>query len=393
MAGRGKIFKRGFTLIELMMVITIIGLLAAIVVVSLGEARKKANDTRRKSFSRNLVSALEGYKLDKNSYPIPNPNQAGGVDLGSSTVLTDALVPDYLKSINTLTSDAAVGRRYATDSLGSYYTLGWQLEATSESAVTTGNGVYATANGVVEAPGLVTATQSTKAVRFDGTNDYINGGTILTSLTSLTWSAWIFPESVSSSRTFISKQGANYLRLYYSGGQAKIHALLKNCNPAPMGTTVIQSNQWYHVAVTYDGNAGGKNTVYVNGNQDAQQDACGNLSLISGNFYLGSYDSTSNYFSGIIDDVRTYNRALTATEVATLYNNGNSTIPTSSDSGLVLAWQLNEGSGTTAGDTSASATNGTLTNGPVWADHLSSTRVAFSSLTQAGKAFVVYGPQ
>ena len=65
-----KTNKRGFTLIELLVVIAIIGLLATIVLVSLNNARNKANNAKIKSDLSQLMLAVEMYYADNASaYP------------------------------------------------------------------------------------------------------------------------------------------------------------------------------------------------------------------------------------------------------------------------------------------------------------------------------------
>ncbi len=61
--------KKGFTLIELMVVISIISLLSVIVLTSLQAARQKARDSKRVSLVTQYTTALELYKLDHGYYP------------------------------------------------------------------------------------------------------------------------------------------------------------------------------------------------------------------------------------------------------------------------------------------------------------------------------------
>ena len=61
--------ESGFTLIEMLVVVAIIGLLASVVITGLGSARQKARDTRRISDIRQIQNALETYYSNNTSYP------------------------------------------------------------------------------------------------------------------------------------------------------------------------------------------------------------------------------------------------------------------------------------------------------------------------------------
>ncbi|MDP3093947.1 MAG: type II secretion system protein [bacterium] len=67
----------GFTLVELLVVIAVIGLLASIVLVSMGSAREKARDARRQADIRQIGTAMELYYSDNSEEYL---STAGGVD-------------------------------------------------------------------------------------------------------------------------------------------------------------------------------------------------------------------------------------------------------------------------------------------------------------------------
>ncbi|MCL4354332.1 prepilin-type N-terminal cleavage/methylation domain-containing protein [Patescibacteria group bacterium] len=70
-----KIFRKkdAFTLIELLIVIAIIGVLAALLMANFIGVRQRSRDSQRKSDMRQIQSALELYRADESSYPAALP--------------------------------------------------------------------------------------------------------------------------------------------------------------------------------------------------------------------------------------------------------------------------------------------------------------------------------
>jgi type II secretion system protein G len=113
--------KNGFSLIELIVVIAIIGLLASVVLASLGQSRQKADIAKAKSDFRALSHALELYRQSQGGLP-PSPDGLAITDLVNN------YLSEYLKTVPQISpvlitsADAYYYTNPVTD--GTYYNCG-----------------------------------------------------------------------------------------------------------------------------------------------------------------------------------------------------------------------------------------------------------------------------
>ena len=98
--------------------------------------------------------------------------------------------------------------------------------------------------------------------------------------------------------------------LYAGDGTGRAgHRRLHHRRPRLSGTTATPLNAWTHLAATYDGTT---QRLYVNGVQVATKAVTGSISVSTGALRIGGNGTWSDeWFAGLIDEVRVYNRALT----------------------------------------------------------------------------------
>ncbi|MFB3092022.1 MAG: LamG domain-containing protein [Dehalococcoidia bacterium] len=84
---------------------------------------------------------------------------------------------------------------------------------------------------------------------------------------------------------------------------------------------VITQNDWNHVAVTYSKTTG-LATLYVNGVSVASKDVGSFTPQTSTQLHIGRRMSDGYSFSGLIDEIAIYSRALTAAEIKAIYDAG-----------------------------------------------------------------------
>lgn len=123
--------RRGFTLVELLITIMIIGILVTIATFGVRQAQQSARDGRRRSDLENLAVALELYRSDCNAYPTSLGTSLQGN--GSTTRCANSNV--YMDVVPA--DPQGPTRRYAYSGLGPSFVLCASLEQAPNPAVST----------------------------------------------------------------------------------------------------------------------------------------------------------------------------------------------------------------------------------------------------------------
>lgn len=227
-------------------------------------------------------------------------------------------------------ADASNGTAAASDlsagSIGS-----WQLNGNANGSNPTG------LNGTVANATLTTGQNGSAngAYLFNGTNAQITVPTsIADPTTALTASAWVRAANVRTTtpqRILSTVQAGGYALGFSSTGctAGQFSFVVQTDGTYRQVCFTLDSalnNTWFHALGVYDGvNA----QLYINGSLAASLPAPGafNPGSSTAPLCIGSNPTTTactqgQYFTGSIDDVRVYNRALTTAEIELLFTGG-----------------------------------------------------------------------
>ncbi|MFA6304434.1 MAG: DUF2341 domain-containing protein [Patescibacteria group bacterium] len=183
-----------------------------------------------------------------------------------------------------------------------------------------------------------------KALLFDGTNDTVavtdgtGSGMDITSAGSL--SAWVKPTTVSGNKYIIDKVESTQYALLLSGAQVKGYFGNSSCS----GGTA-KANEWSYVTVAWDG---AYIRCYLNGTQVGQTAYSTALTAHNTSLYIGSDGGAASWFSGIIDEPKIYQYALSPVQIKKDYNDGLAVALSTADggrnsqNGLIGYWKMDE---------------------------------------------------
>lgn len=248
-----------------------------------------------------------------------------------SSALSSTQVTDLYRASSAKEVGDAAHRDVLTNGLVGYWTfdgrdINWSDTGTEIKDIS-GNGNHGDASGLTTTS--VTPGKLGQALSFNGTSDYVSIPNS-TAFPDLSVSVWIYPTitlGADQYRPFFGKSGA-VAQLYYYCNSTSCRYQVALANPScssgsnPITPSAL-NNVWHHVVLTFNDTAD-QYYVYENGSAVTMgSSTCSNhISTTSNPITIGYSSYVGAYFIGKIDDVRVYNRTLSANEVANLYNVG-----------------------------------------------------------------------
>jgi len=199
----------------------------------------------------------------------------------------------------------------------------WKAEGNALDSVGSYNGTLA--GGATYGPGEVG-----QAFLLDGVTGCVEiPDAPALDLVSFTLEAWVRFDSTSGLRTVFAKPVGtgtydSYTVWLNSGVLNAAACNVNGCDPQLTAPAVLDAGTWHHMAYTFDGTAQ-QQVLYLDGGQVASSATTLAAGYDSQSLYLGrdTENGAPSYFlQGSIDEAALYDRALTAAEIAAIYNAG-----------------------------------------------------------------------
>jgi hypothetical protein len=185
-------------------------------------------------------------------------------------------------------------------------------------------------NGVLtNGPTWSAAGKFGSAILFDGTNDLVNINDVnsLDLTNGMTLEAWVNPSNLTDYKTVLCKENGSTNLAYAlsannnTSGSANqrpnTRIRIGTSTTTVTGTSKLALNTWTHIASTFNGSV---LRLYINGVQVSSTNVSGNITTTTNLLRIGGSSALAQYFTGLIDEVRIYSRALTQAEIQTDMN-------------------------------------------------------------------------
>jgi RHS repeat-associated protein len=211
----------------------------------------------------------------------------------------------------------------------------WKLNETSGTSATDSSGTPK--NGMLTGGPVFQTGQINNGLKFDGVDDQVTVSDTTGQLqvgTAFTVAFWMRKDAETASSTRLVGKGTDTAQNFAVWEDAATHKLRFKFNSTASGELNLSGNKvlvvgvgssgasrWYHVVCTYDGTTA---RIYLNGDQDVTQTYSGTPVSSAEALTMGRGPS-GGVLNGMLDEVRVYNRTLSAGEVRQLSGMANVT--------------------------------------------------------------------
>ncbi|MDP3695466.1 MAG: LamG-like jellyroll fold domain-containing protein, partial [Desulfocapsaceae bacterium] len=266
----------------------------------------------------------------------------------SNSILTTATL-----TIEGVSGDFNVTTAASGDPNASGLVAWWKAEGNGYDSVR-GN------HGTLQAGTTYATGQVGQAFSFDGVDDYVNVpySLSLELQESITIVAWINSSNNSINRAIAGKAGG-YQIFIEAGGHLDL-GFYNGTWTHLQSSITIPENEWVYVAGTFN-STDGTMQLYINGIPDTSLVTAQRMSTNANGVKIGGFGSDGAPFSGIIDEVKIFNRALSALEISTLAGTKPDAFSFTAQTGMPLSTAITSNPITVTGTSSPAAIS--ITNG------------------------------
>lgn len=313
--------QKAFTIVELLIVVVVIAILAAITIVAYVGIQQRAKESAvqstlsqftKKVLAARATSGTETFPATLAEVDVTAPSSvsysSNPTRKGFCLVVQDGTTSYYTTQASSV---PIPGTCVTVDGLVAWWPFNNSVSDLS------GNGLDGTPVDLTPAPGQGGVANT--AYAFNGTTSQMRCGTepLLTLTSSVSLSAWINLAAHSNIAGIINYGAGGYWLSVYGTNQPSFYisnGMLSTVQSVPLST-------WHHVVGTY---TSGERRLYLNGSIVASDTRTGGIgSYGSETCHVGNIKEVSDrYLNGRMDDVRIYDRALTTAEVEALYAAG-----------------------------------------------------------------------